>query len=159
MLFSVTTEFEFNQLKDAMSCYIPSDALLDKAKDAMRQQRNVGMGDTVMTEEKAQMLVSKCGPRNVEPHSVNALYLDLCVNNIDILTEDSTFFLDMWVQMVWEDGSFEGRNVYDEDDLARLIRMEPEIEFLNQVSETEKSLYPEFILIKGYSMEWACWCR
>ena len=47
--------------------------------------------------------------------------------NIDIKSEDATFLLDVWVQMVWEDQSFEGVNVFSEEGLNRFKREEPEV--------------------------------
>eukprot|EP00039_Didymoeca_costata_P032617 m.38589 g.38589 ORF g.38589 m.38589 type:complete len:614 (+) comp9452_c0_seq2:199-2040(+) len=102
--------------------------------DASRQYMlNPGKLQQKSADEMAFSVLEDAGPAFVADHSPVNLYLDLCVNNVELETRDNTFYLDMWVQMVWEDKRFKDKHVSDPGVLEELKANEPEIEFLNQM--------------------------
>jgi len=127
---------DFETWQAALFNVIPESATHVRAhKRMMNCAKHLALETTYyrMSDEMIKKVVVECGPDRVTPHAPNILYLDICINNIDIMTETASFALDVWIQLVWENELLEGVNVSSSEGLDEFIRNEPEIEFLNMV--------------------------
>eukprot|EP00039_Didymoeca_costata_P029344 m.24257 g.24257 ORF g.24257 m.24257 type:complete len:578 (-) comp7590_c0_seq4:104-1837(-) len=129
LFLSFSTDEWHGKWKTAIQRFIPESASSASAKAVMLTPG----ASSLKPEELAFNMLKNCGPNRIAEHSPNNLYLDLCINNVELETRNNTFYLDMWVQMVWQDDSYEGKNIREAEVLDELTRNEPELEFLNQI--------------------------